>query len=69
MIDPFVGKYYSPTYVKKHILRLEDEDIEEMDAENEEYNREQHAHELATMKLQGDIQNEIAADAPQPKGN
>jgi hypothetical protein len=69
MIDPFVGKYYSPTYVKKHILRLDDEDIQEMDAENEEYTQEQHAQELLKMKLQGDVQNEIAADAPQPKGN
>jgi hypothetical protein len=69
MIDPFVGKYYSPTYVKKHILRLDDEDIEQMAVENEEYTQEQHAQELLKMKLQGDVQNEIAADAPQPKGN
>lgn len=69
LIDPYVGKYYSPTYVKKHILRLDDEEIEEMDEENEEYNQEQHAKELLSMKLQGDVQNEIAADAPQPKGN
>ena len=69
MIDPFVGKYYSPTYVKKHILRLDDDEIEEMDEENEEYTQEQHAQELLKMKLQGDVQNEIAADAPQPKGN
>lgn len=64
MIDPFVGKYYSPSYVKKHILRLEDDEIKEMDAENEEYNKEQHAMELAKMKLQGDVQNEIDAGAP-----
>ena len=69
MIDPFVGKYYSPTYVKKHILRLDEEEIEEMDAENEEFTQAQHAQELLKMKLQGDVQNEIAADAPQPKGN
>lgn len=37
-MDPFVGKYYSPTYVKRHVLRLDDEEIEEMDEENEEYN-------------------------------
>jgi hypothetical protein len=69
IIDPFVGKYYSPTYVKKHILRLDDEMIEQMEEENEEYRNQQHAEELAKMKLQGDVQNEIAADAPQPKGN
>ena len=61
LVDPYVGKYYSPTYVKKHILRLDDELIEEMDAENEEYKNQQHAEELAKMKLQGDVQNEINA--------
>ena len=72
MIDPFVGKYYSPSYVKKHILRLDEEEIEEMEAENEEYNNEKHAREMLQMKLQGDVQNEIAADSPQynqQKGN
>jgi len=84
MIDPFVGKYYSPTYVKKHILRLDDEQIEEITTENKEYTQQQHAEELLKMKTQGDvqndlavdkvkqigeIQNELAADAPQQKGN
>ena len=84
MIDPFVGKYYSPTYVKKHILRLDDEQIEEITTENEEYTQQQHAEELLKMKTQGDVQNdlavdkvkqigevqnELAADAPQQRGN
>jgi hypothetical protein len=69
LIDPYVGKYYSATYVRKHILRQDDDEIQEMDAENEEYNQEQHAQELLKMKLHGDVQNEIATDAPQPKGN
>jgi hypothetical protein len=69
LIDPFVGKYYSPSYVKKHILRLDDDDIEQMDAENEEHVKDQMADELMKQQLQGDVQNQIAADAPQPKGN
>ena len=69
LVDPYVGKYYSPTYVKKHILRLDDEMIEQMEAENEEYKNQQHAEELAKMKLQGDVQNEISADAAQMKGS
>lgn len=68
-IDQFVGKYYSPTYVKKHILRLEDDEIEEMDRENQEHNNEKLAQELSQLKLQGDVQNEIKAGEPQPKGN
>jgi hypothetical protein len=69
MIDPFVGKYYSPSYVKKHILRLDDKEIELMDIENEEHNKSQIADSLLQQQLQGDVQNQIAANAPQPKGN
>lgn len=58
-IDPFVGKYYSPSWVKKNILKLNDEDIEEIDAENEDHNRTSLAQDLLKQKLQGDVQNEI----------
>ena len=71
MVDPFVGKYYSPTYVKKQILRLDDEQIKEMQNEMDEYSQEQHAQDLMRMKLEGDVNNDIARDAPQapqPKG-
>ena len=64
-IDPFVGKYYSPTYVKKNILKLRDEEIEDIDAENEEHNKETMANELMKQKLQGDVQNDIQKGAPQ----
>jgi len=65
MIDPYVGKYYSPTYVKKHILRLDDDDIEEMQAEMDEYNQEQQAQALTQQKLTSDLNNETAADGQQ----
>jgi len=64
-IDPYVGKYYSPTYVKKHILRLDDDDIEEMQAEMDEYNQEQQAQALTQQKLTSDLNNETAADGQQ----
>ena len=32
-VDPYVGKYYSMTWVRKHVLRLSDEEIEQMDKE------------------------------------
>jgi len=35
-IDPFVGRYFSATYVRKNIFRMTDEDIEKMDKEIEE---------------------------------
>ena len=58
-MDPFVGKYYSPSWVKKNILKLNEEDIEEMDAENEDHNSTSLAKDLLKQKMQGDIQNEI----------
>lgn len=36
LIDPYVGKYYSATWVRKNILRQTDEEIEEIDAEMEQ---------------------------------
>jgi hypothetical protein len=36
MIDPFVGRYYSAAWVKKNVLRMSDEEIEEMEKEIEE---------------------------------
>jgi hypothetical protein len=36
MMDPYVGKYYSQTWIKKNILRLSDEEIAEMDKEMQE---------------------------------
>jgi hypothetical protein len=64
-LDPFVGKYYSPSYVKKNILKLSEDEIEEIDAENEEHNKEMIANELLKQKLQGDVQNDIEKGAPQ----
>ena len=36
LVDPYIGKYFSQTWAKKNILRLTDEEIEEMDKEMEE---------------------------------
>jgi hypothetical protein len=36
MMDPYIGKYFSQTWAKKNILRLSDEEIEEMAKEMEE---------------------------------
>jgi len=58
-IDPFVGKYYSPTYVKRKILMLNDEQIEEIDAENETHNAETQATEIEDMKVKGQANADI----------
>lgn len=62
-IDPFVGKYYSPSYVKKHILRLSEEEIEEIDAENEEHNAEQLQNEVENIRAKGAAQAEVNAQS------
>ena len=36
LVDPYIGKYFSQTWAKKNILRLTDEEIEEINKEMEE---------------------------------
>ena len=59
-IDPFVGKYYSPTYVKRNILMLNDEQIEEIDKENETHNADTQAAEVDDMMVKGKAQADIS---------
>lgn len=39
-LDPYVGKYYSHTYVRRHILKQTEEEIKDMDAEIEEESKD-----------------------------
>jgi len=36
LAEPYVGKYYSHTWIRKNILRQSEEDIEQMDEDMEE---------------------------------
>lgn len=36
MLDPYIGKYFSQTWVKKNVLRMTEEEIDEMNKEMEE---------------------------------
>jgi hypothetical protein len=36
MIDPYIGRYYSATWVKKNVLHMTDEEIEDMEKQIEE---------------------------------
>ena len=36
MLDPFIGKYYSAAWVRKNVLQMTDEEIEQMEKEIEE---------------------------------
>ncbi len=39
-IEPYVGKYYSPQYVKTHVLRQSDEEQKTIDEQNKEWERD-----------------------------
>jgi hypothetical protein len=56
-VDMFVGKYYSKNWVRKNVLRLSDEEIEEIDNEIEEEApaaEEEAAAAMAPPPQQGD---------------
>lgn len=57
-IDPYVGTYYSRAWVKKNVLRLDEEDMEKMD--------EEIAEEAATATQDAAIGNTVGATAAAP---
>jgi hypothetical protein len=58
-LDPFVGKYYSPTYIKRNVLMLNDEQIKEIDTENETHNADTQTAEVNDMLVKGKAQADI----------
>jgi hypothetical protein len=69
-IDPYVGKYYSLTWVRKNVLQQTDEDIEEIDAQMSEEGQIAAAQQQQAMidqqaQQQQDMQNQIAFNAQQ----
>jgi PHP family Zn ribbon phosphoesterase len=36
LLDPYIGKYFSQTWAKKNVLRMSEDEIEQMDKEMEE---------------------------------
>lgn len=40
VVDPYLGRYYSSSWVKKHVLQMTDEDIEKMKTEMEKESKE-----------------------------
>jgi len=68
-LDPFVGKYYSQAWIRKNVLRLDDEDIKTIESEIEQ-EKEDH---MADADQQGTLagvtqaaqQNYLQQNAPQ----
>ena len=51
--QPFIGKYFSDTWVRRNILRQTDEDMEMMDAEMNEDGSAQAAEEQRMAEIEG----------------
>jgi hypothetical protein len=68
-LDPFVGKYYSQAWIRKNVLRLDDEEIEqiEKEIENEKDDRIEDAEQMGTLAgvTQAAQQNYLQQNAPQ----
>ena len=68
-LDPYVGKYYSQAWIRKNVLHLDDEDIEQIEKEIEE-EKEDHmedAEQQGTLAgvTQAAQQNYLQQNAPQ----
>jgi hypothetical protein len=68
-LDPFVGKYYSQAWIRKNVLRLDDEDIKQIEKEIEEEkdDRIEDAEQVGTLAgvTQAAQQNYLQQNAPQ----
>ena len=63
MIDPYVGRYFSAEWVKKKVLRMTDEEIEEMEKQIEEEGPRE------DLQQQGQEQPQVTADQYPPVDN
>ena len=61
MVDPYVGRYYSKEWVRRNVLMMDDEDIEEID--------EQIANEQATNAPVDEVGDASQMQAPAPTPN
>jgi hypothetical protein len=68
-VDPYIGKYYSMEWARKNILRLQEEDIQEMqkqiDAEQDEYLAKAEHDGTMAGATQAAQQNFLQQNAPQ----
>ena len=71
LVEPFVGKYYSQTWVKKNILQLTDEEIEKIEKEMEkdgsadQFQQAQQMQNGAMQQPQEPVDNTIEQDENQ----
>jgi len=65
LVDPYIGKYYSLNWVKKHILQFTDEEVEEMDKEMKDEENKGIGGPTVSADAQGQGQQEPEATPEQ----
>lgn len=65
VIDPYVGKYYSQDWVRRNVLRLNDEEIEKMQAEISVENEQNMLEQQQQMMLQQQVNPDMQQDQGQ----
>jgi hypothetical protein len=66
LVDPYLGKYFSKKWVQKNVLKLDDEEIDEMKKEIEAEGEEAIPTELSNMQTQMQMQADME---PEPDPN
>jgi len=57
VIDPYVGKYYSKEWIRKNVLRLDDEDIKQIEKQIEQEKVEDFDNQKEEMTKQQELQS------------
>lgn len=66
VIDPYVGKYYSKEWIRKNVLRLDDEEIKEMEKQIEEEKKEDFAEQKEQIVMQQEL---VSLQQPEEGGD
>jgi hypothetical protein len=69
LIDPFVGRYYSRSWVQQNVLRLNDEEIKELEKEMDEEAVSDIQKDAEKMAMQMQVQQQLGMDGQVEQGN
>jgi len=76
LVEPFVGKYFSQTWIKKHVLQMSDEEVKEMDKEMkkdgstdqfEQMQQQQSGGMIPQPPVDNTVENDTAQESPTPQ--
>lgn len=65
VIDPYVGKYYSKEWIRKNVLRLDDEDIKQIEKQIEKEKVEDFEDQKEEMSKQQELQSMFGGEEDQ----